>query len=201
MCDRIRTCARVTVSVLLLTSVSLAFGAAAPNHQADVVETSKGPLKITPLYHGSVMLEFDGKIIHVDPWGQADYTGIPKADLIVITHTHADHMDAALLKTLRKESHDSGGAARGHRYVEWHCGRYRRHQQRREEDVSRDGDRSRADVQPEAGIGTGQAVSPKGHRQRLYPDLRRHARLFFRRHGMRPGDEGAEKYLASRSWR
>jgi L-ascorbate metabolism protein UlaG (beta-lactamase superfamily) len=90
--------------VLLLASVSLAFGATTPNHQADIVETSKGPLKITPLFHGSVMLEFDGKVIHIDPWSQADYTGIPKADLIVITHTHADHMDAALLKTLRKES-------------------------------------------------------------------------------------------------
>ena len=89
---------------LLLIGVSLAFGAATPNHQADVVETSKGPLKLTPLFHGSVMLEFDGKIIHIDPWSQADYTGIPKADLIVITHTHADHMDSALLKTLRKES-------------------------------------------------------------------------------------------------
>jgi len=90
--------------ILLWSGVSLAFGAATPNRQADTVETSKGPLKITPLYHGSVMLEFDGKVIHVDPWGQADYGGIPKADLIVITHTHADHMDASLLKTLRKES-------------------------------------------------------------------------------------------------
>src|SRR5579872_1629911 len=90
--------------VVLLTGISLVFGAATPNHQADVVETSKGPLKITPLYHGSVMLEFNGKVIHIDPWSQADYTGIPKADLIVITHTHADHMDAALLKLLRKES-------------------------------------------------------------------------------------------------
>ncbi len=50
------------------------------------------------------MLEFGGKIIHIDPWSQADYTGIPQADLIVITHSHADHMDPALLKTLRKES-------------------------------------------------------------------------------------------------
>jgi L-ascorbate metabolism protein UlaG (beta-lactamase superfamily) len=90
--------------VLLVAGVSLVFGAATPNHQADIVETSKGPLKITPLFHGSVMLEFDGKVIHIDPWSQADYTGIPKADLIVITHTHADHMDAGLLKTLRKDS-------------------------------------------------------------------------------------------------
>lgn len=80
-----------------------AFGAVAPSRQSDVVQTSKGPLKMTPLYHGSVMLEFNGKIIHVDPWGQADYTGIPQADMIIITHSHADHMDPALLKTLRKE--------------------------------------------------------------------------------------------------
>ncbi len=81
-----------------------ASAAVAPNHQSDVVETSKGPLKITPLYHGSVMLEFAGKIIHIDPWSNADYTGIPQADMILITHTHADHMDPALLKTLRKDS-------------------------------------------------------------------------------------------------
>ena len=93
-----------TVCPLLLVALSPAFGAVAPNRQADVVQTSKGPLKITPLYHGSVMLEFGGKIIHVDPWSNADYTGIPQADLIVITHSHADHMDPALLKTLRKES-------------------------------------------------------------------------------------------------
>ena len=82
---------------------SVAFGAVAPNRQSDVIETSKGPLKITPLYHGSVMLEFGGKIIHVDPWGQADYTGIPQADMVILSHSHADHMDPALLKTLRKE--------------------------------------------------------------------------------------------------
>src|SRR5580692_1437619 len=90
--------------VLLLASVSLAFGATTPNKQTDVLQTSKGPLKITPLFHGSVMLEFDGKVIHIDPWSAADYTGIPQADLILITHTHADHMDPALLKTLRKDS-------------------------------------------------------------------------------------------------
>lgn len=92
------------VCALLLAGLSTTFGAATPNRQTDVVETSKGPLKITPLFHGSVMLEFAGKIIHVDPWSQADYAGIPQADLIVITHTHSDHMDPALLKTLRKES-------------------------------------------------------------------------------------------------
>ena len=90
--------------VLFALTLTLAFAAATPSKQADVVETSKGPLKITPLYHGSVMLEFGGKVIHIDPWSQADYTGIPQADMILITHSHADHMDPAILKTLRKEA-------------------------------------------------------------------------------------------------
>jgi L-ascorbate metabolism protein UlaG (beta-lactamase superfamily) len=80
----------------------LFLAAATPNRQADVVETTAGALRITPLYHGSVMLEFGGKVIHVDPWSAADYDGIPQADLIVMTHTHADHMDAAIVNRLKK---------------------------------------------------------------------------------------------------
>ena len=88
---------------LLLAAAPLLLSAAAtPNRQADVIATSAGPLRITPLYHGSVMLEFGGKVIHVDPWSQADYAGIPQADLIVMTHTHADHMDAGLVNKLKK---------------------------------------------------------------------------------------------------
>src|ERR1700676_2128243 len=72
------------------------------NAQVDVVHTSRGELRVRPLYHGSVMLEFDGKVIHVDPWSQGDYTGVPQADLIVVTHTHADHLDRMMIDKLRK---------------------------------------------------------------------------------------------------
>ena len=97
---------RIHLFMIMLVLLSLRIpnlsGQAAPNRQTDEVKTSAGPLRLTPLYHGSVMLEFDGKIIHIDPWSQADYTGIPQADLILITHTHADHMDAANSHRLRR---------------------------------------------------------------------------------------------------
>src|SRR3954469_24851092 len=74
------------------------------NRQADVVQTSRGELRLMPLFHGSVMLEFGGKVIHVDPWSQGDYTGIPPADMIVVTHTHADHLDRTMIDKLHKAS-------------------------------------------------------------------------------------------------
>lgn len=69
----------------------------------DTVATSQGPIKITPIKHASVMLEFGGKVIHVDPWSQGDYTGLPKADVILITDVHGDHMDPAKIAEIKKD--------------------------------------------------------------------------------------------------
>lgn len=72
--------------------------------EQDIIKTSAGDLTITCIGHGTLMFSFDGKIIHVDPVGQeADYTEMPKADLILITHEHGDHLDPAAIKTLTKQ--------------------------------------------------------------------------------------------------
>lgn len=69
---------------------------------SDVFGTSRGDLKITFIGHGSLMFEFDGKVIHVDPYSKmGDYSQIPKADLIMITHEHQDHLDTGALDILR----------------------------------------------------------------------------------------------------
>lgn len=69
---------------------------------SEIEQTSQGPLKITPIYHGSLMLEFNGKVIHIDPWSKGEYSNRPAADIILITDIHSDHMDPEAIKRLKK---------------------------------------------------------------------------------------------------
>ena len=70
--------------------------------EKDTIQTNAGDLEITFIGHGTLMLRFNGKIIHVDPWGQlTDYTKMPKADIILITHEHRDHLDPRAIENVR----------------------------------------------------------------------------------------------------
>ena len=72
--------------------------------EEDIIKTDAGDLKITCIGHGTLMFTFDGKIIHVDPVGrEADYSKMPKADLILVTHEHGDHLDPQAIKILQRE--------------------------------------------------------------------------------------------------
>ncbi len=87
---------------LLSASTSPVPGDAVP--RADTIKTSAGDLVITFVGHGTLMLEQAGKVIHVDPWSRlADYSTLPKADLVLITHEHGDHLDPAAIAAVRKE--------------------------------------------------------------------------------------------------
>lgn len=75
--------------------------------ECDTIKTKDGNITITFIGHASLIIQHKGLVIHVDPWGeQADYSTLPKADLLLITHTHYDHMDKAVIATLSKPSTD-----------------------------------------------------------------------------------------------
>ena len=75
--------------------------------EEDVFQTSQGQLKITFIGHATLMFNFAGKIIHVDPVGRyADYSKMPKADLILVTHEHGDHLDPEAIKAIRTPKTD-----------------------------------------------------------------------------------------------
>ncbi len=70
---------------------------------SDTFATSNGDLVITFIGHGSLMLHYGGKVIHVDPFSRvADYASLPAADILLITHEHRDHLDPEALAHIRK---------------------------------------------------------------------------------------------------
>ena len=71
--------------------------------EEDVIPTSVGELRVTFVGHGTLMFRHGGKVIHVDPVArEADYAQLPRADLILVTHEHGDHLDTAVVRQLRQ---------------------------------------------------------------------------------------------------
>lgn len=91
---------------VMLTAVLFVLLCAVPivaqqGFEKDIIKTSSGDLEISFIGHASLMFKFNGKIIHVDPFSKlADYGQFPKADLILLTHEHADHLDTAAMQNI-----------------------------------------------------------------------------------------------------
>jgi L-ascorbate metabolism protein UlaG (beta-lactamase superfamily) len=67
----------------------------------DRITTTKGPLTVQPITHGSVVFTWNGKTIYVDPYGgAAAYAGLAAPDVILITDIHGDHLDPQTLAGL-----------------------------------------------------------------------------------------------------
>ena len=64
----------------------------------DRVATNSGVLVIHPIHHATLLMQWNGKTIYVDPVGGVKpFAEMPKPDLVLVTHIHFDHFDPATL--------------------------------------------------------------------------------------------------------
>ncbi|KPK62187.1 MAG: metal-dependent hydrolase [Gemmatimonas sp. SG8_38_2] len=90
---------------MLALVLAVGEGRGQASYEEDIIQTAAGDLTITFIGHGTLMFGFDGKVIHVDPVGrEADYSAMPKADLILVTHEHGDHLDNEAIEAIRQSS-------------------------------------------------------------------------------------------------
>lgn len=91
---------KTTSSIRDTTHYNIQSGKVLP---ADSIETARATLYITLLGHASLMLEYQGKIIYIDPYSAViDFSKLPKADYIILTHEHPDHFDKSAINTIKK---------------------------------------------------------------------------------------------------
>ena len=75
-------------------------------YEVDAFQTKSGKtLKFHALTHASIRMQYDGKEIEIDPVTKLgnktiDYTSMPKADYLLVTHEHFDHFNPEAIKLL-----------------------------------------------------------------------------------------------------
>ncbi|HTL56123.1 MAG TPA: MBL fold metallo-hydrolase [Candidatus Limnocylindrales bacterium] len=68
----------------------------------DHFSTTNGDLLIHPDHHATLILNWQSNTIYIDPTNSAGYAGLPKANLILVTHSHPDHFNTAVINAVIK---------------------------------------------------------------------------------------------------
>ncbi len=87
------------LSLLLASGPSMRAADKAP--PSDSVATDDGDLRIYPIHHATLALQWKERTIFVDPVGGAgSFQGLPRPDLILVTDIHGDHFNKETLADL-----------------------------------------------------------------------------------------------------
>ena len=86
---------------LILTFASSS--AAESVFESDIISTSPARIRIGFIGHGTLLFHYNHMVIHIDPVSRyADYSKMPKADVILVTHHHGDHFDKKAIQEIMK---------------------------------------------------------------------------------------------------
>ena len=104
---------------------TMATGCHAQQRQKDTFTTPSGKtVTFTCIKHASIMIEYDGKVFHIDPVAdlepKTDYAQLPKANFILVTHEHRDHFDREAITLARSTA--TNIYVNDRVYNEWHSG-------------------------------------------------------------------------------
>jgi L-ascorbate metabolism protein UlaG (beta-lactamase superfamily) len=86
------------IFALMITSL---FSQDTPEY--DKIVTKSGVVEMHFVGHGSLWFKVNGFVIYIDPVrSSGNYDFLPKADVILVTHEHGDHLDTKLIEDLKK---------------------------------------------------------------------------------------------------
>lgn len=100
------------LKIYLFAILMIAFNvmSAQTSYPVETLTTKDGKeIKISLFKHASLAIEYEGLEIYIDPVTQVsnmeiDYSRMPKADYILVTHEHYDHLDPKAIEELSKPS-------------------------------------------------------------------------------------------------
>lgn len=100
---------KIITCLLAAVGLTSANGQTTAPYEVDTFQTASGKtVKFHALVHASIRIEYDGRQILIDPVTRLgnrtiDYSTMPKADYLFVTHEHGDHFDREALKLLSKD--------------------------------------------------------------------------------------------------
>ena len=99
---------KILTCLLAVLGLTTACGQSA-SYEVDEFKTKSGKtVRFHALVHASIRMQYDGREIQIDPVTKLgnrtiDFTVMPKADILFVTHEHGDHFDKNAIKLLSNE--------------------------------------------------------------------------------------------------